>query len=41
MHDEFVMGNEAIALGALAAGEPLPEPRTIVLNAEINVRDSI
>ena len=28
-------------LGALAAGEPLPEPRTIVLNAEINVRDSI
>lgn len=28
-------------LNALAAGEPLPEPRTIVLNAEINVRDSI
>ena len=28
-------------LAALSAGEPLPEPRTIVLNAEINVRDSI
>jgi len=28
-------------LAALAAGEPLPAPRTVILNAEINVRDSI
>ena len=28
-------------LAALAAGEPLPTPRTVILNAEINVRDSI